>query len=366
MALRKDVILVTGSSGLIGTATVRRLARRFTVIGFDRPGEPHPSAHADCVDVDLASERSVRDGLRYVSEQHGRHIASVIHLAAYYDFSGKPSPLYDVITVRGTAHLLQALQAFRVEQFVFSSTVLVHAPCDPGQTINEDWPLQPKWAFPESNAKTEEVIRAQHGDIPYVLLRIAGAYDNRGHSIPLAHQIQRIYERRLSGHLYPGDTQRGQPFLHLSDLVDALQLCVERRSRLPRELALLLGEPDTVSYDELQRAFGRLIHREVWETHQIPKSLAKTGAWVQDKFPLGEEPFVKPFMIDLADDHYALNIARAESILGWRPKFALRETVPCIVEALRTDPAEWYKTNHLQPPPELSAIGHLVGSGIAQ
>jgi hypothetical protein len=44
-------------------------------------------------------------------------------------------------------------------------------------------------------------------------------------------------------------------------------------------------------------------------TPQIPKSPAKAGAWLQDQIP-GEEPFIKPWMIDLADDHYALDIHR--------------------------------------------------------
>ena len=58
---------------------------------------------------------------------HGTRIASVIHLAAYYDLSGEPSPLYEQIIVGGTERLLEQLRQFQVEQFVFSSTMLVHA-----------------------------------------------------------------------------------------------------------------------------------------------------------------------------------------------------------------------------------------------
>jgi len=366
MDQRRHVVLITGSSGLIGAAAVKRLARRFRVVGFDRPGAPHPPADAECIDVDLTSDTGVRDGIELLRERHGSHIVSVVHLAAYYDFSGEPSPLYDAVTVRGTERLLQALQGFDVEQFVFSSTMLVHAPCRPGEAINEDWPIEPKWAYPESKARTEELIRQQHGSIPYVLLRIAGVYDDQGHSIPLAHQIQRIHERKMTGHVYPGDTERGQSFVHLHDLVDAIQLCVERRARLPHELALLIGEPETLSYDELQRTFGRLIHHEVWETHQIPKTLAKTGAWMQEKLPLGEETFIKPFMIDLADDHYALDMTRARSLLGWRPKHTLRETIPRIVDALRSNPSRWYEVNHLQAPARMPELEQPVGIGDAR
>lgn len=103
--------------------------------------------------------------------------------------------------------------------------MLVHAPCEPGQKINEDWPLDPKRDYPRSKVQTEELIRAQRGDIPVVILRIAGVYDDRCHSIPLAHQIQRIFERKLTSHVFPGDISHGQAFLHLEDpLADRIPL----------------------------------------------------------------------------------------------------------------------------------------------
>src|SRR5262249_14209134 len=156
-------VIVTGSSGRIGSAAAGRLAEKYRVIGFDRERPPHPPPTAECVSVDLTSDESVQAGLDRVRYACGERLASVIHLAAYYDFSGEPSPLYDEITVRGTERLLRGLQKFQVEQFVFSSTMLVYAPVEPGQRINEEWPLEPKWAYPESKVKTEELIRAQHG-----------------------------------------------------------------------------------------------------------------------------------------------------------------------------------------------------------
>lgn len=340
---------MTGSSGLIGAAVVRRLAEQFRIVGFDRAGPPDPPPVAECITVDLTAEEELQPALQAVRRRYGERIAGVVHLAAYYDFSGEPSPLYDEVTVRGTERLLRGLQSFQVEQFLFSSTMLVHAPCEPGQRIDEDWPLEPKWDYPQSKVATEQLIRAQRGAMPAVLLRIAGVYDDLCHSIPLAHQIQRIYERRLTSHVFPGDTTHGQAFLHLDDLVDAFVQLVQRRASLPPDLTLLLGEPETLSYEELQRALGRLIHDEEWETRPIPKPLAKTGAWLQDALPLGEEPFIKPWMIDLADDHYALDVTRARRLLGWEPRRSLRDTLPKMVAALKADPPGWYRANDLAP-----------------
>jgi nucleoside-diphosphate-sugar epimerase len=304
----------------------------------------------------------VQRALESVRERHGERLASVIHLAVYYDFSGEPSPKYDEITVRGTERLLRGLKHFHVEQFVFSSTMLVHAPCAPGQRINEEWPLEPQWAYPQSKVETEQLIHAEHGDMPVVLLRIAGVYDDRCHSIPLAHQIQRIYERRLTSHVFPGHLAHGQPFLHLDDLADAFLRLTERRAQLPPELTLLLGEPETLSYDELQHQFGRLIHGEEWETHEIPKALAKAGAWFQDVMPLGDEPFIKPWMIDFADAHYALDITHTRTVLGWEPKRALRDTLPTMIAALTADPLGWYRENKLEPPSGLQETAAQTAS----
>ena len=293
------IVIVTGSNGTIGDAVMRRFAGRFDdVVGFDRKAPNPPPPGCTAVDVDITSDESVQEGLRVIREHHGAHIASVIHLAAYYDFLGEPSPKYDEITVRGTGRLLRGLHEldFQVEQFVFSSTMLVHRPAEPGQFINEDWPVEPTWAYPESKVRTEQLIRDERGGIPAVLLRISGVYDDLCHSIPLAHQIQRIYERQLTSRLYAGSTSHGQSFMHLDDLVDAIAIVVERRAALPPELPLLLGEPEPLSYDEVQHTFARLIHGEDLETLEVPgvlAPLAKAGAWVMQKLP-GADRFIKP------------------------------------------------------------------------
>jgi nucleoside-diphosphate-sugar epimerase len=347
---KRPVLLVTGSSGLIGRRLSERLTETFDVVGFDRPGGLVAPELVDHIPVDLTSAASLNQGLETVRDRYGGCLVSVVHLAAYFDFSGEPNPLYKQVTVEGTQRLVRGLHAydFQVEQFIFSSTMLVHAPCEPGQTINEDWPLAPRWPYPESKVETEKVIEKERGYIRTAILRIAGVYDDVCHSIPLAHQIQRIYERQVTSRVFPGHISHGQSFMHLDDLVDAFVRTIERRQELPEIVTVLLGEPDVVSYDELQHQFGRLIHDEAdWQTRQIPKALAKTGAWVQDMMPLVDDPFIKPWMIDFADDHYALDLGRAKELLGWYPKRSLRDTLPKMVATLKKDPEQWYRKHHL-------------------
>ena len=358
MTAESGIILVTGANGRIGDAVMRRHVGHFEeIVGLDRKAPKPPPSGCVYVPIEITSDESVREGLRVIRDHHGAHVASVIHLAAYYDFFGRPSPMYEEVTVRGTGRLLRGLRelGFTVEQFVFSSTMLVHRPGEPGEFITEDWPLKPTWAYPASKVRTEQLIRAERGDIPAVLLRISGVYDDLGHSIPLANQIQRIYERDLTSRVYSGSTAHGQAFMHMDDLVDAIERVVERRAELPPEVPILLGEPEALTYDELQHTIARLIRGSSKETIEIPSQLAplaKAGAWVLDHVP-GQEGFIKPWMIDRANDHYALDITRARTLLGWEPKRSLRETLPKMINALEADPLGWYRENDLEPPKKL-------------
>ena len=341
-----ETVIITGSSGFIGSALVNKLAGSFRLVGFDKIANRTPPPAAECVCIDLTDEHAIKSAFERVRIAYGDRIASVVHLAAYYDLSGEPSPLYEQITVRGSERLLEHLKRFEVEQFIFSSTMLVHAPTDPGQRINEDSPIDPRWPYPQSKVETEALIRKQHGNIPIALVRLAGVYDDRGHSAFLSQQIARIYERQVLSRMYPGDIRRGQAFVHLQDVTDAFAALINKRDEIPKELTLLVGEPETLSYDEVQRLTGRLLHSKEWETREIPKPLARTGAWLENEV-LDEEPFVKPWMVDFADDHYELDISRARTLIGWRPKHSLRDSLPKITAALKSDPAGWYRANKL-------------------
>lgn len=281
----KELIIVTGSCGRIGAAVVKRLSGKFNIAGFELLKAFYAGATEELIPVDISSEESVHQAFRHIRDYYGNKIHSVIHLAAYYSFSDQNETLYNKITVQGTERLLKHLQTFEVGQFIFSSTMLVHAPCGLNEKINEDWPVKPSWAYPKSKVATEKIIHEQRGNIPAVVLRIAGVYDDMCHSIPISNQIQRIYEKQLESHLFSGNLSHGASYLHMDDLVDAIVTAVEKRQQLPAETTLVMGEPETLSYDYMQRRISSLLFGKEIKTYSIPKPLAKIGAYLQDKLP---------------------------------------------------------------------------------
>lgn len=349
----KPLVLITGAAGKIGSALYRALKDDYRVIRCDRPG-------AACdVEMDITSADSVKRGIDGIKQHYGERLAGVIHLAAFFDFSGEPSPLYDAVNVQGTKHLLEGLQALKVERFIYAGTMLVHAPAERGELINEDDPLAPRWAYPQSKADAEAIIREHHGHIPYTILRLAGLYDDKTAAPTLSQQIARIYEKDLKSHLYAGDIRAGQAFIHQEDMLSLFRAVLERRGELPEEDVMLAGEPDVLSYDALQDRLGRLIHgAQDWKTFILPESLAKAGAWLEEKaepvipdaLDRGEKPFIRPFMIDMACDHYALDISRATRALDWQPQHRIEDGLETLVAALKEDPAGWYESNGIRPP----------------
>lgn len=348
--MKKKVIIVTGSCGRIGKAVVRQLGQEYRMVGFELLKAFYASENEELVPVDISSDESVHQAFHHIRNFYGDEIASVIHLAAYYSFDQKESDLYEKITVQGTRRLLEALQNFKVEQFIFSSTMLVHKPCEPNQSINEESPVVPTWGYPASKVKTEKLIHEKRGNIPTVNLRIAGVYTDYCDSIPISNQIQRIYEKQLTSHFFPGNITHGASFVHMDDLVSAICACVQKRTELPAELTLLIGEDKTLSYDYLQRFMSRHIFGKEIKTFQIPKFLAMIGAWLQGHIPFMPKPFIKPWMIAIADDNYTLDVSKAKKVIQWTPKHNLEETLPKMIAELESNPAIWYKNHHLTAP----------------
>ncbi len=348
----RELVLITGAGGRIGRALADKLSDKYRVVGLDLPAVADAEHIYGC---DITDETSVARAISEIKETAGTQVAVVVHLAAYFDFSGKESPQYEAVNVEGTRNLLKGLAALDVDHFVYSGTMLVHEAGEPGERIDETAAINPGWAYPESKARTEQVIRDVapdlHPGMSVLLLHLAGLYDDRTAVPTLSHQIARIYERDMKSHAYSGDLRAGQSVIHIDDMLDLFQRAIDRRDNIEGIETVLAGEPDAIGYDRLQTAIGKLIHGEVsWATLTVPPTFAKAAAAVQvaaeppipDAFDEGEKPFIKPFMIDLSSDHYALDISKARSLLNWEPKHSILEGLEALVSNLKADPSRWY------------------------
>lgn len=111
-------------------------------------------------------------------------------------------------------------------------------------------PTQAEWEYPHSKLKAEAVIHEERGRIPTAILRTSGVNDDRRRSIPTSQPIRRIYEKKFESHLFIGDQDREQSFLHLDDPVSCICRVLQRHADRGAEGLFLIGQPDVVSYGE--------------------------------------------------------------------------------------------------------------------
>jgi nucleoside-diphosphate-sugar epimerase len=312
-----DFILVTGCTSLIGARLVAELANDYSVVGFDLEEPEHPVAGTTFIQCDLGDKDSLVDALEELRQTCGTRIASVVHLAD-----------------SGTTRLLDRLQQFAVEQLVFPSSILSMRPAADDEVITEESAL--------IDAAAETLLAEKRGRIPVAVLRIGSVYDEEGRSPAIAHQIRRIYERKLESYVFPGNKQHQHPFVHVDDVVDAIVKTVDRRSTLSPWEVFLIAEDEPLPYARIQDRIGDLLEGHGWPTVRIPTFAAKLAAWITDR---------KPWMVDRVDAHYPVLIDKARLALGWTPQHRLWDVLPAIVAGLYHDPRAWYRVNELGDAP---------------
>ena len=162
------VTLVTGASGLIGSALVGSLAASRPVLAMSRraPAPGIPAVRADFTDA---------AGLTALE---GRRIDAAVHLAAVTGGCSEEDGLR--VNVAGTARLLRHLAAAGCRRFVLASSIAAVGLADPGfrpvaLPMPDDHPCLARDAYGLSKYVMEEVaayFARRHPDVEVLCLRL--------------------------------------------------------------------------------------------------------------------------------------------------------------------------------------------------
>ena len=271
-------VLVTGGAGYIGSHTVRRLVAAGTpVVVLDtlELGSREAVLGAELVVGDIADRALVRDVCRTHS------VTQVVHFAAYKAVgeSMQQPDRYWLNNVAGTVHLVEAVLAEGVREFVFSSSCSVYG--TPSVTpVTEAAPIHPESVYAETKAITEKVL-GWYGDthqlrsISLRYFNAAGAssdaaigenWDHSQNLIPLVMKAALGLLPRLSvyGDDYPTpDGTCIRDYVHVDDLADAHVRALTHLARGGQTAALNLGTGVGSSVLEVIRATERISGRPV-------------------------------------------------------------------------------------------------------
>lgn len=158
-------VLITGSSGFIGTNLVDHYRARGAIVAGVDIAAPRAPEHVDCWSkVDILDASALRDLVADFNP------TLAFHMAARTDLGGKEVTDYSANTL-GVQNLLDALRssATNLRLAVMASSMLV---CRIGYVPADEADYCPTTAYGQSKAIGERLVRQEAGDrIPWVMVR---------------------------------------------------------------------------------------------------------------------------------------------------------------------------------------------------
>ena len=308
------MILITGASGFVGAAVVRRLLQAgHAVRAFIRPTSAHTNLAGLPVEIVQGDLREPDSLMRAMAG-----IRFVFHVAADYRLWARHPQEIVRTNVEGTRALMEAALRAGVERIVYTSSVATLKARPDGAPSNETFPLDPAaavGAYKYSKVVAERLVETmvEERKLPAVIVNPStpiGPRDVR--PTPTG----RIIVEAAAGRM-PAYVDTGLNLVHVDDVATGHLLALEK-GRIGERY--IVGGQDVLLGDMLAE-IARLTGRSPPKL-RLPRRLifpiayaAETLAFLTDR-----EPFVTITGLRLAKDRMFFTSAKAERVFGYRPR----------------------------------------------
>ncbi len=312
-ALSKSIpFVVTGASGSLGSAVVRRLvAEGKKVRAFVRRIPDVPIAGVEYCFGNLGDPAAV-DGALAGAE-------TVIHVGASMK-GGWPEHLGG--TVVGTQNVIAACRKHGVKQLVHISSMSVvdWAGSSGKAAISERTPLEPRaderGAYTRAKLVAEtKVSAAAREGLPCVILRPGQIF---GGGIPLVNGA--VARRAGSSWLVLGDGTLELPLVYIDDVVDAI-LCAVDRKLTHGEILQVIDQERLTQAEVLALVGGSIV--------KVPRSVVFALGTLSELVlgAIGKPSPIARYRLQSALARLSYSSERARQLLVWRPRVGVREGI---------------------------------------
>lgn len=239
-------VLVTGSSGFLGSAIIPRLlAQGHRVIGLDPV--PATASQYNAVVDDLTDRGRIA---QILLSQQVTHVIHAGGISGPTVMPNKPDRLM-ATNVGGSVNLVTAALAAEVENFVYCSSVSAVGPYYEATPIGADYPLRPTDPYGCSKAAVDMMLLGLAGRVALDIcsLRFPGIY---GPGRKTSSVVDTIVNAAIAGRPVRLPRQGDYPYIYIDDAAAATVAACFSTNR--KELVYYVSYPEQVTMDELVRA----------------------------------------------------------------------------------------------------------------
>ena len=324
--------LVTGATGFLGGHLIEELLERgHEVVAMVREGSDTrllDSLEVETRRADLTDPESLDRAVKGAE--------AVVHLAAYYTFSGKKES-YQKVNVEGTRQLLEAMLRNGVTRLLYCSSTEAMGPTPDG-IADESSECRPIYEYGRSKLRAEEVVRgyAEKG-MDHAILRPSGIYGPRNLE-DVSYWFITTFANSFASRIIIGDGKKVLQFVHVDDVVQGFVRALERFDEA-KGGTYIITDARAYSYEEIYGIMAIIFGKEPPRRH-VPVSIAKAMvAPVQLVNRLrGKENFLwRVGTMDTFKVDRNYSIAKARRELGYEPAHPLPEGLG--------ETASWYREN---------------------
>jgi nucleoside-diphosphate-sugar epimerase len=314
-------ILITGGTGFIGFALVKRLislghrVRVFTrSMEFDRDFEQYvsvtPESNLEVIVGDIRNKDSLRNAFRDVDV--------VIHSAAMLN-TVAPVKEFREANVTSTRNICELCQEFKVSRLVYVSTCDVFGLPQKDKVFSESSPYRP-WSEPYADTKIEAsqlVKEFGQGELNYTIIYSGWVYGPGDKAF-----MPSLIEQMQSGIMPVWDGGKYKiAMVYIDDIIDAFILALSKKESLNEDF-LILDDAPRMNMEAICRYLGQLFNLK-FRIIRLPYWLAFIIAWTSQSFvKLGL--FKQPIMSTTDAKSLGLNFKysteKARRLLGWSSK----------------------------------------------